>query len=314
MSKAAPCLKLIQILSCRGLVSTAELAELLETNPRNIREYIKEIEMLGYTVTSITGKYGGYRLDKRDIFPSLRLTDDEKTSLLDGTEFLQRSPDFLNNANYQNAMGKIMSSFESNKELTPITMIDRFPLAMDKNLLQQRYMLLSDAIEGQIKCEMTYLPASNIAKVHTIHPYKLFVYNGAWFVLAWSERINDFGYYKLNRIEKIEKTRSYFTKLKTYDESNYLDSFGMTQNGDYYHIKLELKDLKTVIQERIYGKNQKVEEIDSHYIHLSCDMQNKNMILSFVLSFGSKCKVLEPEWLRDMVNDELNKILDLYKN
>lgn len=314
MSKAAPCIKLIQILSCRGLVSCQELADLLETNPRNIREYIKELEILGYTVESVTGKYGGYRLDKRATLPALRLTENEKNALLDGTEFLQRSPDFLNNSVYQNAIGKVMSSFESSKELTPITMIDRFPLAMDKNLLQQRYMLISEAIEGQYKCEMEYLPASNVAKTHTVHPYKLFVYNGAWFVLAWSERINDFGYYKLNRIEKIEKTRSFFTKLKTYDESHYLDSFGMKQNGEYYHIKLELKDLKTVMQERIYGKNQKIEEIDSHYISFSCDMQNKNMILSFVLSFGSKCKVLEPEWLKEMVNDELKKLSDLYNN
>lgn len=39
-------------------------------------------------------------------------------------------------------------------------------------------------------------------------------------------------------------------------------------------------------------------------------MQNKNMILSFVLSFGSKCKVLEPEWLILAVNDEAKKILN----
>jgi predicted DNA-binding transcriptional regulator YafY len=42
-------------------------------------------------------------------------------------------------------------------------------------------------------------------------------------------------------------------------------------------------------------------------------MQNQEMILSFVLSFGNKCKVLEPEWLRDKVKDTLRKELELYE-
>ncbi len=313
MGKTAACIKIIQILSCRDVVSTAELAELLETNPRNIKEYMKELEIVGYTIESIKGIYGGYRLDKRDMLPAISLSKDEKRALLDGTTFLQKSPDFMDFTLYQEGMGKIMSSFSSGKELTPITMIDRFPLSMDKNLLQYRYSVLSECMNSQLKCIIEYLPASNQLKEHVLHPYKLFVYNGSWFILAWSERINDFGYYKLNRIEKIEKTRNHFTKLKTYDESHYLDSFGMKQNGEYYHLELELKDLKTVMQERIYGKNQKIEEIDSHYIRFSCDMQNKNMILSFVLSFGSKCKIISPKWLKDLVLEELSKSYDLYE-
>ena len=312
MGKTAACIKIIQILSCRDIVSTPELAELLETNPRNIKEYIKELEIAGYTVESIKGIYGGYRLDKREMLPAVSLNREEKESLMDGTTFLKECPDFMNFPQYQMAMGKIMASFTSKKELTPITMIDRFPLAMDKNLLQQRYSILSECIDEQVKCEVDYLPASNQIKNHTLHPYKLFVYNGSWFILAWNEKINDFGYYKLNRIEKIEKTRNHFTRLKTFNETHYLDSFGMKQNGEYYHLELELKDLKTVMQERIYGKNQSIEEIDSHWIRFTCDMQNKNMILSFVLSFGAKCKVISPNWLKELVQEELSKTFDLY--
>ena len=87
----------------------------------------------------------------------------------------------------------------------------------------------------------------------------------------------------------------------------------MKQNGEYYHVELKLRDLNTVMQERIYGKNQHIEVIDNHYINFSCDMQNENMILSFVLSFGSKCQVLGPSWLVESVKNELNKTLDLYK-
>lgn len=312
MGKTAACIKIIQILSCRDIVSTTELAELLETNPRNIREYMKELEIAGYTVESVKGIYGGYRLDKRELLPAVSLTESEKESLLAGISFLKERPDFMDFSEYQDAMGKLMASFASQKELTPVTMIDRFPLAMDKALLQKRYSILAECIEEQVKCEVDYLPASNQLKKHTLHPYKLFVYNGSWFILAWNERINDFGYYKLNRIENLQKTRNHFTRIKTFQESDYLDSFGMKQNGEYYRVELELRDLKTVMQERLYGKNQSIEEIDSHRIRFSCDMQNKNMILSFVLSFGSKCRVISPEWLKELVLEELSKTFDLY--
>lgn len=312
MGKTAACIKIIQILSCRDIVSTTELAELLETNPRNIREYMKELEIAGYTVESVKGIYGGYRLDKRELLPAVSLTESEKESLLAGISFLKERSDFMDFSEYQDAMGKLMASFASQKELTPVTMIDRFPLAMDKALLQKRYSILAECIEEQVKCEVDYLPASNQLKKHTLHPYKLFVYNGSWFILAWNEKINDFGYYKLNRIESLQKTRNHFTRLKTFQESDYLDSFGMKQNGEYYRVELELRDLKTVMQERLYGKNQSIEEIDSHRIRFSCDMQNKNMILSFVLSFGSKCRVISPEWLKELVLEELSKTFDLY--
>jgi predicted DNA-binding transcriptional regulator YafY len=42
-------------------------------------------------------------------------------------------------------------------------------------------------------------------------------------------------------------------------------------------------------------------------------MQNKSVIMSFILGFASKCEVLEPEWLRNDVKQELLNIAKLYK-
>jgi predicted DNA-binding transcriptional regulator YafY len=47
MNKAAACIKLLEVLNTKTYMSRNELAELINTNPRNINEYIKEIQMLG---------------------------------------------------------------------------------------------------------------------------------------------------------------------------------------------------------------------------------------------------------------------------
>lgn len=314
MNRVAACIKLVQILSASNdYVSTKELAEILDTNARNIREYIKELEVAGYVIQSSLGIYGGYKLDKSFILPNVKLEDKEIESLHNASAFLANSNEFLDYDNYQASIGKILAAIDSKKTVTPITMIDRFPLTMEKNKLQERYNTIEECISSQIKLEINYTSQGGKSKVHVIHPYKQFLYNGSWFVLAFNETINDFGYFKLNRIDSFYKTRNHFTLVKSFDEANYLDGFGMKQNGEYYHIELELENLNTAIKERIYGKNQAIDVIDANHIKFSCDMQNKSLILSFVLSLGNKCKVISPEWLIDDVKNSLWSMMEKYE-
>lgn len=314
MNRAAACIKLIQILSVRSdYVSTEELADILETNPRNIREYIKELEVAGYTLESMKGLYGGYRLDKSCLLPSLKLTKDDKKVIASGLDYLLQKKEFLDYNQFQAVLGRMLASVERTNEVTPITMIDRFPLQMDKMELEKRYQVLSECIDSQIKCEITYRSASNKERIHTIHPYKLFVYNGTWFILGYNESISNFGYFKLNRIVDIYKTRSRFTILKSYNESDYLDGFGMTKNGEYYKVKLEFTNLNMAISERIYGRHQVVKEIDESHTLFEAEMQNKDMIASFVMSFGKNCKVIEPQWLKDKIKRHYLDAIKLYE-
>ena len=315
VNKTAACIKIIQILGARNdYVSSNELSEILEINPRNIKEYIKELQIAGYSFDNKKGIYGGYKLKNSGVIPSIRLDDNDKRNIQSGVDFLKNATDFLGFNDYLKSVGKLLASIERKEEVMPLTMIDRFPLSMDKGELSKRYQCLNEAVEQQLKCEITYKSQNNTLRVHTIHTYKLYIYNGAWFVLAFNESINSFGYFKLNRIEDIIKTRNRFTILKSFNEADYLDQFGMKQNGEYYHITLRLHRLNTAMNERVYGKNQQIKEIDKDNIEFSCDMQNKEMIKSFVLSFGSKCRVIGPEWLKEDIKNEYWKCLGLYED
>lgn len=311
MGKTACSIKLIQILSSRyDFVSTDELAEILGTNKRNIREYIEEIELLGYTVESKRGQQGGYRLNTSSVLPIIRLEKNEIDDIKKGVDFINDS-DYEFKNEYLNSVSKLLSSVDFNNEITPALMIDRFPLSIDRHILQERYLEISKAIEDQLKCEIKYLGRSNKLKTHKIEPYQIFGFGGNFYVLAKNESVDNFGYFKLNRIESIFITRDHFVRANI-DSKDYLTEFGLTESDEFYRISLELKNLNVVIQERIYGRNQEVEIIDDKTCILNCDMQNQKMILSFVLSFGMNCKVLSPDWLKDMVSNELEHALENY--
>ncbi|MDE7263927.1 MAG: WYL domain-containing protein [Anaeroplasmataceae bacterium] len=308
MNKTMLCLEILQLLSAKNIMSKNEIADILEINPRNVIEYIKTLQDCGYNIESVRGIYGGYYLNKDSILPSLKLTQKEVDLLKSSCAFLEHQPDFLEYKTYVKAISKILSTSIESISMD-VKIIDRYPLAMPKEELLQRYTAFTEAITLHKKCEITYLSTKNKESIHIVHPYQVFVFNGAWLVLAWNETVNEFGYFKLNRIKSYQILSAKFTILKTYQSSAYIDQYGMKQNGEYYDIKLELKDLYTVISERIYGKNQKITKVDEHITILECSMQNKQVIQSFVLGFGSKAKVIEPLWLKEQIASEAKKII-----
>ena len=113
MSKTSNSIKMLQILNSGRLYKISELAELLETNPRNISEYKKELEDCGYIINSISGKYGGYYLDKSILIPTIALSEKEQNIYNEGLNYLLSRDDFLTKKEYINAASKISSKLST---------------------------------------------------------------------------------------------------------------------------------------------------------------------------------------------------------
>ena len=316
MSKTSQCIQLLKILYSRSRkVSVKELADILETNERNIPEYVKELREVGYEIKTIAGRYGGYLLERKSTFPSVKLNDYEKDGLMACHEYLIARNDFMQKNDYSKAMIKIASAIMSKDAMQDDTLIaNRFPLAMPQEEIADRYLSIQQCLSNKTTMEIYYLSLDNHVSKRKIHPYNLFMYNNAWFVLAFDENSEEIRYFKLNRIEKFEILTEKFRVLLAYKESDYLDEYGMKQNGEWHPIKLKLTgNYAMLAKERIYGKSQKVEFSDESTTILSCKMQNKSEIIKFVLGFGKNCTVLEPQWLKDELLLISAAIADKYK-
>ena len=68
MSKVANMLNMLQILKDEKIHSSQELAEKLEVSERMVRQYKVELEQTGIYINSITGRYGGYKIEKENNF------------------------------------------------------------------------------------------------------------------------------------------------------------------------------------------------------------------------------------------------------
>ena len=303
---------MLQMLNSGRTIKISEFAEKFETNPRNIIEYRKELEDAGYVIITIPGKDGGYRLDKSNIFPSFKLKNEEKTALIESVDYINSDLEFPLKNQFINSMNIILSSISHEHiESSNVSFIERFPLAMSYDDLSLRYSLIDSSIKNNRQVEIDYLSNDNIVRTRTINPYTLFMYNNAWFVIAWCNLACDFRYFKLCRIRNINPKNKNFKKSKYYNEREYISKFGMTKNGEWYDIKLKFTGKAAMyVKDYVYGQNQIIEELDDQSTLLSVKMQYKDTITKFVLSYGTECQVLGPEWLKEDINELLVKMLN----
>ena len=108
--KIAQAIKMMNYLASVKKASREELANLLETNVRNITEYRKELINAGYDIGYLRGIGGGYFLDGDNILPNPRLKESEKKALLEASSYLNARYDFLNKNEFNVALGKVLNS------------------------------------------------------------------------------------------------------------------------------------------------------------------------------------------------------------
>lgn len=314
MGKTLMCIKLLEILNSGRIYKISELADILETNNRNIIEYKEELEKCGYYIKSIRGRYGGYQLDKSYILPTLKLLSNEKEAILESFNYAMSKQDFIKKNDLSRAIGKVVSSFkieENNKELI---VVDNYKLNMSQELINERYQFIENAIKLQRVIEIEYASLKNGTRTHVLHPYKLFIYNNSWFFLAWNPEVGDVWKFKINRIINFKMLKDKFNVLKTFKAENYFDNNGFASDAKYIHVELIAKGVrKHLLKERIYGKNQSVIDIDAENAKVTLDMQDEEQIISFVLNCGTDVVLLEPKYMVEKVKAKAQEIYKLYE-
>ena len=304
MGKAALCMKMLQILNSGRVYKVAELADLLETTPRNVLEYKKELEEAGYCITSIPGRFGGYRLDKAELFPSLVLTEDEKKALGEATDYILQKYDFPKKKEFETAMGKVFSNFPGGKRGNSMLVVDRYRPAMTEADAMARYQFLEDAIAAKRAIRITYRSLKNGLIEHILHPYQLVLYNSSWFFQGFNPSAADIWTFKVNRIERYELLDDTFSIASGFKASNYFNQSGLANGGEFIPLKFKASGVHaSLLKERIYGRNQKIVQNEDGTVLCELEMQNKDIITNFALGWGKDMKVQSPKWLKDEIRD-----------
>lgn len=313
MNRTALCIRMLTLLNSRGLLSRSDLAEMLDTNIRNIPEFKRELEAAGYSFESLTGKYGGYRLKMESMIPILQLNDDERDALSESISYLSSHSDFLPLENYVSAIDKIRGAAHSTSSSSSI-LFKSNSVSLSKRM--RTMITLCESCRDNLQTmEIEYKSMrSKVYKKIRLHPYELLNVKGAYYVLGYNADIHEFRVYKFSdaRMLSANPISQYFTRDLDFDIKEHIGQTGLMKD-DLHEIDCVISgDLALLIYESEVGINSQKEWLDEKVLHLKTIIEGRMEAIRFLLSLGASCKVIEPIELKEEIKEQLNLMINHY--
>jgi predicted DNA-binding transcriptional regulator YafY len=175
---------------------------------------------------------------------------------------------------------------------------------------------LNQALLERRVCRVTYQTAdSKICKTYPIEPLRLFYFRGGLYLISRVPAYNQLITQAVERIRALELTEERFEVPQDLSVEERLEhSFGVVYE-EPFDVKIQFsREQAPYIRERIWHPTQQIEEQEDGSLILSLHAGGRYEIKSWILSYGATARVLEPDWLRDQVAEELRTSLESYQN
>lgn len=288
--------EILLILLEKEKITTKQLAENFEVSRRTILRDIDKLLVAGIPIVTHLGYKGGITIDESYQLDFKLVSKEERESILYGLQAIDsvssspKLPNFINRLlgqkdilSYNEVMDIDLSSWYGETLIPKIEMI-------------------KESIINHTKLNFLYVsPKGESNKI--VSPIKIMFKWSAWYVLGICEKANEPRYYKLNRIDKLEKTNQTFKE------------YNVEYPSDAYFEKTEY-ELVAIFDSKVkyrlvdeYGVNCCIEKDGT--LLFKEGFVNKEYMISWLLSFGADVQVLEPIEIREEI---INVIRNMNKN
>lgn len=310
MTRSALVIKMLQYLRANDLVKREDLAKYLETNIRNVAEFKKELEIAGYVIETVRGHYGGYRLIRDNLMPSLTLNDKETKALNDADLYLSKT-NFHALSNFQEALHKIRSNINNPTMSHQIHYL--YTPTIEASHMENLFMQAKETRSG-IHFKYRSLHSDTFEERY-VHPYELIYSEDGNYVLAYDLSKNKEKHFKIFKISlyrmiDVKLSNHKFTRDKDFDINDYIGKQNII--GEVHSVELKVSGMyATLLQEKSIGIMAEKQRI-GEFLYITFKMENKNKMIEFILSLGKYCEVIKPLDLRKEIEVILQETLNQY--
>lgn len=174
---------------------------------------------------------------------------------------------------------------------------------------------LSYAIIGQKTCKVSYHAyGEDVLKTYNINPLHFFEQDGGLYLIAVITKYGDLRTLAVERFKKVDETEDCFEYPADFDAEAFLSSAFSLFFGEQETFKIKFpKDQARYISERIWAVDQKIETLKDGSIILTMVTSGGYDIKRWVLSYGGDAELLEPQWLREEIIEEMQLSLKQYQ-
>ncbi|MEL3973624.1 WYL domain-containing protein [Rossellomorea oryzaecorticis] len=154
---------------------------------------------------------------------------------------------------------------------------------------------------------------SHEGSLYKVKPYALTWANDFYYLIAYYYDAGEIRHYRVDRLRNVEVMNESFP-YEAFDVSKYVQSTFHMFAGDEEWIKIKLHNqLINVIIDK-FGKNVDIKKQDEDHFILSTKARISGGLVNWILSFGSKAKVISPVSLSETVKQEIANMNKLYQS
>ena len=279
---------ILSILLQTEKVTTPILAEKFEVSRRTINRDIDDLCKAGIPISTTQGVNGGISIMDGYKIDRTLLTSSEMQAVLAGL----RSLDSVSGTKrYEQLMEKLSVGKSDLMTGDQYLLIDLS--SWYKETLAPQIELIHNAIEQKRRICFSYFSPKG-ESIRRLEPYYLVFQWSSWYVWGYCIDREDFRLFKLNRILDLQFEEEYFEKRKT----SLPDFSGERVFPVRYQVKalFENEYKWRLIEE--FGIGSFTEQEDGRLL-FSFGFTDLENLQSWILTFGDKAELLEPEWLRE---------------
>ena len=277
------------------------LAEFFEVSERTIYRDIDKLTMAGIPIYTNQGRNGGISILPDYVLDKSVLTIDEKKKIMESLNALNEVSVSKNSESisklrsffggqYQDWIEIDFSSWESTLE--------------DKVLFEK----IKNAILEHFYIEIIYSGSKESFVKRRIKPVKLCFKNQSWYLYAYCCLREDYRFFKLKRMSQINVSNEHF------EPENVEKVLSKVSKEYCEQLKSVLVTLE-ISQEmafRAYEELRNIQVTDNGKLLCNVEVTDINWFISYVLSYGSYIRILEPVEIKEKVMQEIKKMNNLY--
>jgi predicted DNA-binding transcriptional regulator YafY len=315
--RTARVLEIIQQIATRPHYwSRRTLADYHEIGERMIQ---KDLEIIRYRLgLSLQHEDGTYYFERLPQLPVATYSFSEALALLAAARAAQAIPG-INSAELAAAIARLESLFPAGMGRLLRDALEKLPRRAVRAHRQEMLTLLHRALAERRQVRIRYVTASRGGEVkeRVVEPYHIMPYGRSWHLIAYDHLRQEVLQFKIDRVQEAELLETTYTIPADFDIDTYLgDAWGLMRGAAREPERVVLlfePEAGRWVAEEIWHKSQISEMLPDGRVLVKFYVGITPEMVNWLLYYGSRVQVLEPEWLREQVVEEHRRAAGIYE-
>lgn len=275
------------------------------------REFM--VNRLGAPIEFDREKGGWYYADETWTLPNIMATEGELLAFFLSVEVAWRYLGTALEGVLRSAIDKISRGIKGPVSVDLNTLKAHYTFAIPAlaSVSEQILMALHQAIRENRRIWMRYYTASRDEHTErTISPYHLYNVHGDWYLIAFDDLRQGFRNFSIGRIEDWQILQETFERDPNFSVKDFMGgAFQTERGGEVVEVAIRFDSQQArYIRERRWHETQQIEELADGGLILRFQTGGLGEVKRWVMQYGGHAEVLEPEELRQTIQDEIEQL------